>query len=143
MYRRIRTPSLWREMDRLQKEMNNLFSDFSPTRTRTAPSFPSLNVWADEESVMITAEIPGVKADDLEISVDGGNLTISGSRTADEIPEGGIQHRRERGYGKFTRSINLPFEVETDEVEASLKNGVLHLMLPRAEEDKPKKISIS
>lgn len=143
MYRRLRTPSVWRDLERLQREMNTLFSDYTSPGIKTAPSFPSLNIWADEESVMITAELPGVKSEDLDISVEGGNLTLSGSRTPEELPEDGQFHRSERGYGKFTRSINLPFEVETDDVEATLKNGVLNLMLPRAEADKPKKITIN
>lgn len=142
MYRRLRTPSLWREMDRLQQEINTLFSDYSPSRLRSAPSFPALNIWADEESVMITAEIPGVKSEDLDINVEGGNLTLSGVRSKAALPEEGQYHRQEREYGKFTRSINLPFDIEVDQVEAHLKNGVLNLMLPRAEADKPKKIQI-
>ena len=142
MYRRLRNPSMWQELDRLQREMNSLFSNYSTPRLQSAPSYPSLNIWADEESVMVTAELPGVKAEDLDISVEGGSLTLSGSREPVDLPEGGQVHRRERSHGKFTRSINLPFEVEVDEVEASLKNGLLHLRLPRAEADKPKKITI-
>lgn len=145
MYRRLRTPSLWQEMNQLQREINTLFSSYSPTRSRlqSAPGYPSLNLWADEESVMVTAEIPGVKSEDLDISVEGGNLTISGSREPVDLPENGQVHRHERGHGKFTRNINLPFEVEVEDVEAHLKNGVLQLRLPRAEADKPKRITIN
>lgn len=142
MYRRLRTPSLWQEMNQLQREINSLFSSYGSPRLQSAPSYPSLNIWADEESVMVTAELPGVKAEDLDISVEGGSLTLSGVREPVELPENGQVHRHERSHGKFTRNINLPFEVEVDQVEASLKNGVLLLRLPRAEEDKPKKITI-
>lgn len=142
MFRRSSTPSIWREMERMQREMNRLFTDYSPTRYRSAPSYPAMNLWADEESVIIRAELPGLKPDDLDISIDEGDLTLSGRRHPEEMPEDATYHRQERNYGSFTRSIRLPFKIEADDVEATMKNGVLTLMLPRAEEDKPKKIAI-
>jgi HSP20 family protein len=129
-------------MERMQREMNRLFTDYSPTRYRSAPSYPAMNLWADEESVIIRAELPGLKPDDLDISIDEGDLTLSGRRHPEEMPEDATYHRQERNYGSFTRSIRLPFKIEADDVEATMKNGVLTLMLPRAEEDKPKKIAI-
>ena len=142
MFRRSSTPSIWREMERMQREMNRLFTDYSPTRYRSAPSYPAMNLWADEESVIIRAELPGLKPDDLDISIDEGDLTLSGRRHPEEMPEDATYHRQERNYGSFTRSIRLPFKIEADDVEATMKNGMLTLMLPRAEEDKPKKIAI-
>lgn len=142
MYRRFRTPSLWREMDRLQREMNRLFSSYDPGVTRSAPSYPPINLWADEESVLLKAELPGVKADHLDISIEENTLVLSGERFKEEIPENGSYHRRERGAGKFTRSVNLPFRVDQKEVDAELNHGVLTVKLPRAEEDKPKKITV-
>lgn len=142
MLRRYRTPSLWSEMDRLQREMNRLFNTTTSPRTRPAPSYPALKVWADEESVLVTAEIPGVEAEDLDIRVEEGTLTLSGERKTEELPEGVTYHRRERSYGTFTRSLTLPFRIDSEGVEAVLKNGVLSLTLPRAEEDKPKKLEI-
>lgn len=142
MFRRSSTPSIWREMERMQREMNRLFTDYSPTRYRSAPSYPAMNLWADEESVIIRAELPGLKPDDLDISIDEGDLTLSGRRQPEEMPEDATYHRQERNYGSFTRSIRLPFKIEADDVEATMKNGMLTLMLPRAEEDKPKKIAI-
>lgn len=142
MFRKSSTPSIWREMERMQREMNRLFTDYSPTRYRSAPSYPAMNLWADEESVIIRAELPGLKPDDLNISIDEGDLSLSGRRTPEEMPEDATYHRQERNYGSFTRSIRLPFKIEADDVEATMKNGVLTLMLPRAEEDKPKKITI-
>ncbi len=142
LYRSLRTPSVWREMDRLQREMNRVFSGFAPSRLRTAPSYPAFNIWADEENALITAEIPGVSADDIQIDVVGETLTLSGDRTPDELPEGAHYHRRERGHGKFARRIQLPYLVDVDTVKAIFKNGVLNVSLSRAEADKPKKISI-
>ncbi|HIE57964.1 MAG TPA: Hsp20/alpha crystallin family protein [Anaerolineales bacterium] len=141
MYRRFTSPA-WREMEDLQRQMNRLFEDFFPTRFRTAPEYPAVNIWADEESVLVTAELPGVKADDLDINVLGDNLTVAGLRPQDEAPEDARYHRRERGFGKFSRTIQLPFQVDIKNVKATFKNGVLNITLPRAEVDKPKKIAI-
>lgn len=142
MYRRYRVPSVWREMDRLQHEMNRLFEDFTPARTRRAPSFPAMNIWANEDGLTITAEVPGVKPEDIDISVVGDTLTLSGERKPDELKEGARYHRQERGYGSFARSIQLPFLVNIGKVDATFHNGVLNVVLPRAEEDKPRKITV-
>jgi HSP20 family protein len=141
MYRRFPSP-IWREMEDLQRQMNRLFEDFLPTRFRVAPEYPAVNIWADEESVLVTAELPGIKAEDLDINVLGENLTISGTRPQDEVPEEARYHRRERGFGKFSRTIQLPFQVDVKNVKAAFKNGVLSITLPRAESDKPKKITV-
>ena len=142
MYRRYSIPTVWREMDRLQREMNRLYEVSYPSRYRPAPSYPAVNVWSNEEGLQITAEVPGVAPKDIDISVVGDTLTLSGIREPDELREGTHYHRQERGYGNFTRSIQLPFSVNVGKVEASFKNGVLEIVLPRAEEDKPKKITI-
>ena len=133
----------WQEMERLHREMNRLFSDtFTHAGGRTAPSFPAMNVWTNEESAVITAELPGVSPDSIDISVVNDTLTLTGNRSAEELPDGAKYHRRERTFGQFTRTFHLPFNVEVDKVEAVFKNGVLHLSLPRAEVEKPKKIAI-
>ncbi len=135
--------SPWPEMEHLQREMNRLFSDsFSLAGGRTAPSYPAMNVWTNEEGAVITAELPGVNPEDIDISVVGDTLTLTGSRQPDELKEGEKYHRRERSYGRFTRTFELPYQVETDKVEALFEKGVLHISLPRAEVDKPKKISV-
>lgn len=142
MYRRYRVPSVWGEMDRLQREMNRLFEDYTPARLRRAPSYPAMNVWANDEGLLITAEVPGVKPDEIDVNVVGDTLTLSGARKPDELGEDSRYHRQERGYGNFTRTIQLPFPVSVDDVDAAFKNGVLNISLPRAEEDKPKKIAV-
>ena len=146
MYRRYRVPSMWREMDRLQREMNRLFEDYSPMRARSAPSYPALNVWSNEEGLLVTAEVPGVSPEDIEVNVIGETLTLSGVRKPEELPAGlkeGVRyHRQERGYGKFSRTLQLPFPVSVPKIEATFKHGVLNVRLPRAEEDKPRKIAV-
>lgn len=142
MYRRYRPLSIWREMDRLQREMNRVFDNYTSGRTSVAPSYPAVNVWADEESTLITAELPGLTSDDIEIDVLDNTLTLTGERKAEELPEGARYHRQERGYGNFSRSIRLPYSVDVDKVDAIFKNGVLQISLPRAEKDRPKKIEV-
>jgi HSP20 family protein len=135
--------SPWREMARLQRDMNRLLSGTSRwPGWSTAPSYPAMNVWTDQDGVVVTAELPGVDPDDIDISVQNDTLTLRGNRAPDEVPEGGTYHRRERGSGSFTRSFQLPFQVESAKVAASYEKGVLNITLPRAEVDKPKKIAI-
>ncbi|MFZ0544229.1 MAG: Hsp20/alpha crystallin family protein [Candidatus Promineifilaceae bacterium] len=131
--------SLWRDMTRLQREMSHLLGGTS------APiaSFPAMNLYTGDEGVILTAELPGVEPDDLEITVLGETLTLSGSRNVGDAEEGAKYHRRERSQGQFTRTVELPFRVDNGGVDAKFTNGVLHVVLPRAEEDKPRKIQVN
>lgn len=142
MYRRFRRPSMWQEMDQLQREMNRLFDATSQGRVFTAPSYPAINIWTNEDGQFISAEMPGVNPENIDIDVTGDGLSISGERKPDDVAKDAHYHRRERSYGSFSRTIQLPFMVDTKKVEASFKNGVLLISLPRAEADKPKKITI-
>lgn len=142
MYRRFQRPSIWQEMDQLQREMNRLFDATSTGRVFNSPTYPAINVWMNEDGQLITAEMPGVHPEDLDIDVTGDALSISGERKQDDVAKDARYHRRERSYGSFSRTIQLPFMVDTDRVEASFENGVLQISLPRAEADKPKKIQI-
>jgi HSP20 family protein len=142
MYRRYRFPTPYREADRLQREMNRLFDEYYPNRIRRAPTYPAMNIWSSDEGLCITAEVPGVGNEDIDISVVGDTLTLTGTRKPDEIDENTRFHRQERGYGSFARSIQLPFLVNVNKVDATFHNGVLSIILPRAEEDKPRKIAV-
>ncbi len=131
-----------REMERLRREMNRLVSEW-PTRVTwgSAPSYPAINVWTNEDSAVVSAELPGIEPGEIDISVEDDALTVRGERRPDE-EEGATYHRRERRYGSFVRTFRLPFRVAADQVEATFKNGVLNIVLPRAEEERPKKISV-
>lgn len=142
MYRRFRRPSIWQEMDQLQREMNRLFDANNKERVFTAPSYPAINIWTNEDGQLISAEMPGVNPDNIDIDVTGDAISISGERKSDDVVRDATYHRRERSYGSFSRTIQLPYMVDTKKVEASFKNGVLIISLPRAEADKPKKITI-
>jgi HSP20 family protein len=125
--------------------MDLLVQDFFGRGSRpvapTAAGFPPLNVWEDGDTLFAEAELPGVKSEDLEISVMAGDLTIQGRR-GNTTGEGVAFHRQERGTGRFNRVVRLPFEVDAERVEASLRDGVLLVKLPKAESAKPKKITI-
>jgi HSP20 family protein len=131
------------EMARLQNAMNHLYSRVvGPSEgTRTA-SHPALNFWEDEGSFYVEAELPGAELADLEIYVDAGDhLTIQGERKQ-PTEERGVWHRRERGYGRFSRTVELPGPVDEDKVEARLQNGVLTIQLPKQEEAKARRIPV-
>ena len=125
----------------LMRSMLRDFDRASPGRV-TQPVFPAVNVWQGDEAVAITAELPGVDPADIDISVKENVLTLSGERNAPEVPEGARWHRSERGFGRFARSVRLPFVAAEDKVEARMTNGVLRIVIGRPEEDKPRKIEI-
>jgi HSP20 family protein len=130
-------------MDRLQRDMNRLFNRYgAPDSMRTAPSYPAINVWVNEDGQIVTAEMPGLGPDDIDITVVGDTLTISGSRGSEDLPEEARVHRHERGFGKFSRSLQLPFAVDSDKTQARFNDGILEIKLPRPETDKPRKINI-
>ena len=104
--------------------------------------FPSLNVWGNEENVVVTAELPGLENEDLDISVVNNQLTIKGERKSDKPVENAICHRKERSDGTFVRTIRLPYAIENDKVEAKYEKGVLSVTLPRHERTKPRQIKI-
>lgn len=142
MYRRFRTPNIWREMDQLQREMNRLMGSSFGSRPLSPLGFPAVNIWTSEDQQIVTSELPGMKADGIEINISADQLTISGERFPEEI-DGDIQyHRRERSHGKFTRTIQLPYIVDPSNVKAIFKDGILEISLIRAESDKPKKIAV-
>lgn len=133
---------LWSEMNRLQDEMNRVFGRRGNGYGMRAPGYPALDLWQDSENLYVEAELPGMDLHDLEIYVTGGNqLTIKGERKAPEI-EGGTWHRQERGYGSFSRLLELPQDVDEEKVEAEFRNGVLTISMPKRAEAKPRKIAV-
>lgn len=133
----------WREFERLQQEMNRVFADNAPSfGPRVTPDYPAVNIWANDETVILTAELPGLTAENIDISVVGETLTLSGERKPEVLEENDRYHRRERGFGRFKRTIQLPFPVDPARVEALFDKGVLQVSLPRAESDKPRKITV-
>ncbi len=129
----------WSEFQRIENEMNRVLSRYVSPSTS---DFPAVNIWADGEETLVTTEIPGIDSDTIDISVIGKTLMIKGSREPEKPGDGCSYHRRERWYGQFTKTIELPFNIEADKVAANFSNGILSIRLPRAEAEKPKKITI-
>ncbi len=128
------------ELRRLSRQMNRLFG--SPLSAGIGETFPPLNIWSDNEKAVVTAEVPGIKKEDLDISVENDVLTIKGHREPKQIEDGESFRRHERGYGSFRRAVGLPFSVEPGQVKAEYKDGVLRLELPRHEASKPRRIDV-
>ncbi|MBF0321136.1 MAG: Hsp20/alpha crystallin family protein, partial [Nitrospirae bacterium] len=140
-YRWLGYDAVQNRLRHMQNEMQRLVSGLS--ERPVAQEYPSVNLWTNEDGVLVTAELPGVEAQDIDITVVGKTLTLKGARRADEAKEDECCHRGECRYGNFARSIELPYEVDGEKVGAKLDKGVLSVTLPRAEADKPKKIVVS
>ena len=128
----------FQDFDRMHREMGRLFRDYSQR-----PAFPAINVWSNENEAVVSVNLPGVDSKDVSVSVDANVLAIEGERKAEQLGESDIQVRRERSSGRFTRSLRLPFEVETAKISARYENGILDVKLPRREATKPRKVEIS
>ncbi|AGF77780.1 molecular chaperone (small heat shock protein) [Desulfocapsa sulfexigens DSM 10523] len=109
---------------------------------RVAGGFPKTNMYDNGDSFQMIAEVPGVNKEDLNIRIQGNYLEISGTRKSD-APEGYKTHRVERNLSTFTRSFTLAADVDADKIDAVLKDGLLTLVLPKAESAKPKQITIN
>ncbi|MBN1671771.1 MAG: Hsp20/alpha crystallin family protein [Kiritimatiellae bacterium] len=136
--------SIFDELESLQHSMNRAFSDLGLRGPAESPrlAYPALNIWGSEEGVIIDAELPGVEAKDVDISVMNDELTLRGKVNVTEPEKGVTCHRQERESGTFSRTIRLPFRANTDAVSAKYENGILRIRVPRPEEEKPKQIAI-
>jgi len=132
------------DLARLHRDMDDLFGSF----LGSWPAWSERNVWPaidvteNGDSIVVNAEVPGCKADDIDISVQGNTLTISGEKKHQtEKKEKGYYHI-ERSYGSFRRDVNLPTDVDTAGIEAAYKDGVLTVTLPKSEKVKPVKVKV-
>lgn len=132
------------EFSRLQSEMDRLFGrwDSNGARQYSRNVFPPLNLWEDDDNLFVEAELPGFNLDNLEIVVTGENqLSLKGDRRACQS-EGATWHRQERGCGEFHRVLELPCIVDSDQVSAEFKHGVLAIRLPKHKSVKPRRIAV-
>ncbi len=135
----------FREMQALRETVDRLFeSSLSNWAGETQPLTWSLalDVAETENEYLVKASLPGINPDDLDITFTDNVLTIKGETKAEEEREDVRYHIRERRYGQFTRSISLPSTVDVEHIEAEYNNGVLTLHLPKAEEARPKRITV-
>ena len=127
---------MWRAQSDLSRAIGSL--RFAPTQT----DYPLINVWANAEQAILSAEVPGVDPETLDISVHQDTVTLRGTREPEPLSEGDVVHRSERATGPFTRSFTLPFHLDPDGVKATFKHGILMLELPRPEAERPKRIRV-
>ncbi len=148
---RYQSPELsaWPSFDRwatLRDELNNLFELPAGNPGRQAQLFsgwtPALDLYQNNDNVVAVVEIPGMRKEDIDISLHDGMLTIAGERQPSSS-EGDNDERTERFTGKFRRSVTLPTRVDASKVNASYKDGILTVTLPKAEEAKPKKVAVT
>ncbi len=132
------------ELERIKRQMDRLSGDFPEEAFRepAAGVFPLINLTEDKNNYYVRAELPGIKTDDLDISVTGNSLSVSGQKKTIEEMKDAKFHRSEREEGVFSRMVSIPDHVETDKVEATCTNGILTVVLPKAESEKPKQISV-
>ena len=134
-----RWPDLFGQMRRTQSELNRMFG----IGLVAGIDYPSLDVWAGAEGMIVTAQLPGIDPDQLEVTVHQDTLTLKGSRPDAEIEGEAVCHRRERVHGAFQRDVVLPLRVDADHVSARYEQGILRLELPRPPEDKPRHLKIA
>lgn len=127
------------DLNRVQREIENKF--FGP-RNRPADFAPAVDVHEDEESLVVRAELPGVKREDIDIQVDGNVLTLKGERKLEAEQENRRYHRIERSYGSFVRQFQVPTNIDATNIDAQLSDGVLTLRLPKKAELKARKIEV-
>jgi HSP20 family protein len=130
----------------IRDEMDRVFDNFF-ARAGERSAFdtawaPSVDIYETKDSVIIDAELPGIKQSDINVSVSDNILTIKGEKKLEKEVKEENFHRVERAYGSFSRSFTLPVGVHADKIKATYKDGVLKITLPKAEETKPKQIAI-
>ncbi len=138
-----------RELNRMQNEIDRLFNDFFPSRyhrsNNEAPTnwAPRVDLSESDDGYEISLDLPGLNKKDIAINYQDGVLTISGERQATDQKEGHNALRVERRTGAFSRSFNIPNAIQTDKINATYKDGVLNIVLLKAEEVKPIKVKVA
>ena len=135
------TPNDRVTIDRLFGDLMDGFPFATNVRSGNWNAFPALNSWEDEKSYHVEAELPGLTEKEIDVSVLGNELTLSGSREA-TYEENTSFHRRERHSGKFERVVRFAVDIDASKIEASFKNGVLTITLPKVEKALPRKIEV-
>jgi len=129
-------------------DVNNLFADGygRPRLLHRAPTrgwYPPVDILENKDSYLIRAELPGMKKEEIHLELEHETLTLSGERTLEEPANGDEYHRVERLAGRFSRSFHIPQAVKQDGIKATYRDGILEVYVPKAEEAKPRQISVS
>jgi len=135
----------YRDVRSLADRVNRIFGAVGTQRDEESLGnwMPPVDIAEDKDKIVLTAELPGFKEDQIEVQMEGGVLTLRGERRFEEEKEGRNYHRVERSYGQFTRSFTLPNNVDKEKVQATFRDGLLQIELPKREEAKPRQIKIS
>ncbi|BCS52948.1 Hsp20/alpha crystallin family protein [Geobacter sp. SVR] len=141
---------MFRELENMRREIDRTFRGYGYSRPFTAflsplstRRFPEVNLSEDEGQIHAEALVPGVEPKEINISLLRNTLTIEGERKPPFALEGQVVHRSELGFGKFSRTIELPVEVDPNRITAECRDGILHIALAKSENAKPRKIEIS
>lgn len=149
---RFQSPLLaaWPAFNRLsdlRQEIDRLFesplAELAETPSLFAGWTPAIDVYENKENIVVAAELPGMKKEDIDVTLHEGTLSISGERKSESKAEAGETYRTERFFGRFQRTVSLPTPVAADKVKADYKDGILTVTLPKTEEAKPKQINVS
>ena len=135
----------FRDLSQLQNRVNRLFTDSRATGLEEDPFqswAPAVDIFERGDNLILSAELPGVSREELELKVEGNVLTLRGERQRDKTIQDEQYHRVERTYGTFSRSFTLPSTVDSARIEARFKDGILEVTLPKAEDAKPKRIDV-
>ena len=133
----------WQDLEAIQHRLSDIFGDSPAATSQDSEQWiPAVDIRETEDALHMYAELPGIDKKDVALEVKDGVITISGERRYEKDVNEENVHRIERAYGRFTRSFSLPRNVNADAVEASMKDGVLHVRLPKLDSAKPKAITI-
>jgi HSP20 family protein len=136
-------------LEELQRPFENIFGrQLLPSLLRRFPTeetrwFPAIEVFDKDDKLVVRAELPGMKEDDIDVSVEGDTLTIKGERKAESEIKEDDYHCCERSYGSFLRSMTLPSHVDAGKIEADYEDGILQVTLPKIAEVQPKKVKVA
>jgi HSP20 family protein len=146
------TPRNWgggrpaNELSRIRDQINRIFEDplgwLAPDTSFFEGWEPTVDIFEDKDNITVRAELPGMRKEDISVSLDGNTLTISGERKREDEQREGDTYRAERFFGRFQRSITLPRAVDQQKIQATYRDGVLTIKLPKSEEAKPKQIDV-
>jgi len=139
----VRRANPFRELGLLSARLDDMFGDVNGDARETKANWaPTIDVIEKDDSIVLRAELPGMEEEDVEITVENRNLTIQGEKKFEHEETEGNYRRLESRYGSFYRSFSLPTTVDQDRIDARFSKGVLEIELPKAEQAKPKKISV-